>query len=357
MIVQVDLSLLMRLRHLRDTIRYRTKLYLPRNLWSLFYKIFGKQLRDETFYEEKYCRKRITKVDSISYFIIRRRPPGAGLFSNVFHVIQGLNRAEELGAIPVVDFQHYYMSQFREGKYPKFIENSWEIFFEKVSKATLSEAYKSGSYYLSDGSFRDSKSVFCQKSPRWIFEPMNLDVAHRLIGKYIHLNQETSSQLLKTQERCGDFSKLLGVSQRGGIYVEYGLDGHARQADVETTFAKVDDFMHKNEVNSLYLQTHEFAIWEQFKKRYGQLAILPASMARFESRNDFNSYGPKSRPNHWDRVPKLQYEDNLHYLIDIYILSQSRYLITSLTNGTAFAIAKGKSSLDRNLHIFDFGSY
>lgn len=63
----------------------------------------------------------------IKIYIIRRKPPGEGLFSNVNHVLQGLIHSEKNGTYPVVDMQYYSTeySQVRNSMAKKMLGNTF----------------------------------------------------------------------------------------------------------------------------------------------------------------------------------------------------------------------------------------
>jgi hypothetical protein len=106
---------------------------------------------DRQIYSEK---KKLRKNGTVMYYIIRRRPPGAGLFSNVFHLIQGIINAQDLSVKidgnrfgitkvePIVDFKNYYMSQLHlQSEFP-VSTNSWELYFEQLTRVNLDIIYK-----------------------------------------------------------------------------------------------------------------------------------------------------------------------------------------------------------------------
>ena len=75
------------------------------------------------------------------FFYIIRRTPGAGFFSNLNFVISNLLICHQLNMIPIVDMENYptlYNCKIKINN----SRNSWNYFFESVSKYSLEEVYK-----------------------------------------------------------------------------------------------------------------------------------------------------------------------------------------------------------------------
>ena len=88
---------------------------MPRGAWAVLYKVSLKKFVDQRVYSE---RKKLRKNTEIVFYIIRRRPPGAGLFSNVFHVLQGIINARNV----VTDDEMERKNHSKEPSYEK-LEN------------------------------------------------------------------------------------------------------------------------------------------------------------------------------------------------------------------------------------------
>lgn len=101
--------------------KYELKMKLPRKVWAILYKASLKKLIDQKVYGEK---RKLRKDTKIVFYIIRRRPPGAGLFSNVFHVIQGIINARNI----VIEFNRKGEEDQRV-KVDKQLENKKKVKF------------------------------------------------------------------------------------------------------------------------------------------------------------------------------------------------------------------------------------
>ena len=72
------------------------------------------------------------------------------MFSNVFHVIQGILRAESISIdtqlLPIVDFENYYMGEIHSLKDFPAKSNSWTNYFLQLSPYELDDVYKNYDY-------------------------------------------------------------------------------------------------------------------------------------------------------------------------------------------------------------------
>lgn len=84
-----------------------------------------------------------------TYYIIRRRDPSVGLFSNYAVFAGHIKYALQHGYIPVVDMQNYpnsYLPPELLGK-----ENAWEYYFEQPFRIGLKQAYSGENVLLGSG--------------------------------------------------------------------------------------------------------------------------------------------------------------------------------------------------------------
>lgn len=84
-----------------------------------------------------------------TYYIVRRKDPNAGLFSNFIIFAGQIRYALSKGWLPVVDMQNYPNPNLPPEKLGK--ENSWEYFFEQPLRIGLEQAYSGENVILGDG--------------------------------------------------------------------------------------------------------------------------------------------------------------------------------------------------------------
>lgn len=337
--------------------KYKVKLIIPEKYWQLIYKITFKKYFDNKFYQEiKYYKSK----SKSKFYIIRRRPPGAGLFSNVFHVIQGILRAESISIdtqlLPIVDFENYYMGEIHSLKDFPAKSNSWTNYFLQLSPYELDDVYKNYDYILSSEKFSNDPFLL-KKDLNWIFDDIKFNAVTKIIKEYINPNLLLQEMIINWKDRINwDPKKTLALGVRGGSYVKYRHTGHPVQASVDEVIPEVEKYLERYTIEKIYLQTHDYKIYDDVKRRFGEKILKSYSMSPYNSLEEFSKKSPKDRPYHWDKVPRLSYEENYRYLIDVYMMSDANFLIASLTNGTAFTIANnGKRFSD--LKILNKGYY
>jgi hypothetical protein len=71
-----------------------------------------------------------------TFYVIQREGVG-GLFSHLLFVLDHLLYCDKMKYIPVIDFKNF------PTVYSEYNENSWEYYWEPVSKYSLNEVYKS----------------------------------------------------------------------------------------------------------------------------------------------------------------------------------------------------------------------
>ena len=63
---------------------------------------------------------------NITFYVIRRNPPGAGLFSNFLHVLGHIMIANKRKLTPIVDMENYE-TLYNEETFINGTRNAWEV--------------------------------------------------------------------------------------------------------------------------------------------------------------------------------------------------------------------------------------
>jgi hypothetical protein len=293
---------------------------------------------------------------------------------NIRHIVLNIDRKEqkhqkerkdinldymlsESNILPIVDFKNYYMSQLHLKKEFPLDTNSWEIYFEQLSTFNLDDVYCNYSYILSDENLKNKDLFMIQKAPLWVFDRDKLLEVSQIINSYIRPSKKLEGLINNWKTRIDwNPNKTLAVGIRGGNYDKYQYSGHAKQATVDNIVPEIELFIEKYPISMIYIQTHEYNNYERLQKRFGKMVQKPLSMEKFRDNSEFLARGPQDRPNHWDMVPELTFENNSRYMVDIYLMAEARYLIAPLSNGVAFAFAKNVSNLI-DYKIMNLGVY
>ena len=333
-------------------IKYRIRLIIPSSIWEDMSKIVA-QKKEHEFKEIEVSYGTLNSESKI--FIIRRRPPGAGLFSNVNLVMQGLVRAKEIGAIPIVDFENYWMDEYATTRPINGSKNSWDQFFKPVSNLTLDEAYSSKNVILSAGQRILGEGLFSSKSYQWIFNEEMFQLIAQNASNILKLNDSLENELNEYKKQHNiDEINILGVSVRGGNYEKYQYSKHAKQPSVNLIEKEIDYVINKYKVDKIYVQTHDYDKFEKIKNNYGDIILPNIALEKYQTYEQWKKQSPKDRPKHWDNSPKQNIFDNQNYAKEIFLLSSCSYFVGGISGGSAYAkvLNNGKYIYQ---HIFNIG--
>jgi len=326
---------------MKSILKYRIKKIIPKGVWI---KLSGlSKGRQVNFFSET---KRIfgEQNEGIEIFIIRRKPPGAGLFSNMNHVLQGLIYAEQRGMQPVVDMQNYSTEYSRIRKF-NGKKNAWEYFFAPVSNIDLADAYKSQSVTLSEGDRILKNHIMSGRNLTYVLNNEFLKEAHKMYKKHIILNNYTNSyieHILKTKEIVPD--STLGVFLRGTDYL-LGPTGHPIQPDINEVVKDIIVYLETKPIEKLFLSTDDVQLRKKLEDKFGSLMIESI-------RSDSESLFSEGLRNQFE-IPKGAITRNLSYLSEIYILSKLSFNISSLSNGSAIMhVINGQKFTDSKLYYY-----
>lgn len=303
-------------------IKFKLKLFLPNIFWHNMSKI--KTLVTPT----NWGQVEIKSSEKRSVYIIRRRPPGGGLFSNVKHVLEGIVYASEHDYIPAVDMKNYPTSYSSLRKFNDTY-NAWEYFFEPLSSLSLESAYASESLILSAGDRILLNSPTSGRNLQFIFDKTILQNIHLIYKKNIKLNSFTIQFIQDLMNFIGiNTNNSLGVFYRGDKrYVELG---HTKQPSLEIVVDDVKLFIVKYSINNIFLSTDSKHAREVFEREFGTSVYT-------NFRTDFNQNNTEIL-NFFSKydIPTTEISTTLSYLAEIYISAMLPYNISSITNGSAF---------------------
>lgn len=105
-----------------------------------YFRKFNKNYKEsdgKNFFINKFGNKNKNKI-----FYVIKRSPGAGIFSNLFYVLQHLFLIRNKRFIPIVDMNNF-ITLYNEKKLCNKTHNAWEYYFEQLSNYSLQDVYKS----------------------------------------------------------------------------------------------------------------------------------------------------------------------------------------------------------------------
>jgi len=328
---------------MRSVLKYKIKKLIPSFFWGMMSRAIESK-RTEQFKETKICFG--PRNPGIKILIIRRRPPAAGLFSNVYHVLQGIIYASEKKMIPVVDMENYSTeySVFR-----KFngTNNAWQYFFEPISEIDLGEAYKSKDVTLSKGNRILWKENFGGRNLDFANNKESVRSLKFIYNKHIKLNSMMKEYLgYIAKEYEIENEGTLGIFLRGTTYITHPETGHAKQPRINDVIRDVDDYLNTNAISRIFLSTDDSKFRAIFNDRYHGI-IYPD--IRIDKSNSFSA-----RTRKIFKIPNFILARNISYLSEVYLLSRFDFNIASLSNGSAILQLINEKNFIKNI-IYNLG--
>lgn len=326
---------------MKSIIKYRLKKLVPKLIWIILSGIV-KHRKDNFFSETRKVFGQ--ENENIEIFIIRRKPPGGGLFSNVNYVLQGLIYAEERNMLPVVDMENYSTEYSRIRKF-NGKKNAWEYFFHPVSSINLTDAYKSKNVTLSEGDRILKNHIMSGRNLAYILNSDFLEESHKIYTKHIVLNNYANSYIEYILKRKKiDLDSTLGVFLRGTDYL-LGPTGHPIQPDVCDVIKDIIGYLETKPIDRIFLSTDDVQLRKKLEDKFGSLMIESI-------RSDSESLFSDELRNQFE-IPKGAIARNLSYLSEIYILSKLSFNISSLSNGSAIMyVINGQKFTDSKLYYY-----
>lgn len=313
----------MQVRNLFTFLKYRVKKIIPHVVWRILSRKFEVK-RNIEFSEQTFFNRNGETETNV--YLIRRRPPGGGLFSNVNHVLQGIEYARQNNLTPVVDMQNYWtsysqMTSFNNSK------NAWDYFFEPVSTIRLEETTKFQSLTLSKGDRILPNSPLADRGLRFVLDHALLLQYSSLYTENIKLNIQTREFIGRVKEFLEWDTRTLGVSYRGTYYVENEPQGHAKQPSFSLLLSKVDTKLASERYTKLFLSTEDHDARKLIRDAYPDLVYKD-----FRDKKTIEKLLSESR-NH-----SKQTIEALGYLAEVYLLSECLSITCSIANGSASAL-------------------
>ena len=322
-------------------IKYRIKRFVPGKIWLTFSQIIKN--KKEVFFSEH--RKQFGDTnENIEIYIIRRKPPGGGLFSNVNHVLQGLIYAKEMKMYPVVDMKNY-ATEYSQIYGFNGEKNAWEYFFNPVSNISLTDSYKSKNVILSEGDRILKNHIMSGRNIAYILDKEFLEEAHKVYGDHIDLNRYTKSYIeYILNKKDINLNSTLGVFLRGTDYL-LGPTGHPIQPHINEVIKDICNFLENKPIKKILLSTDDLQLRNKLEAKFGDLML---ESIRSDSESLFSN-----QLRDQFKIPKGAIARNLSYLSEIYILSKLSFNISSLSNGSAIMyVINGGKFTDSKLYYY-----
>lgn len=244
------------------------------------------------------------------FFVIWRECLGAGMFSNINHVLVFLFLLENTPFIPVVDFKNF-KTLYNEDQLINETENSWEYYFKQVSDYSLDEIYQSKNVFFCDGKFPEGR-----------FLPKFEDKYYYKKMKELFNPQDYIQELVKKFDKEFENNRVLGVHFRGQAMNISRNHGYG--PTIEQMFKNTDEIIEKFNIDKIFVSTEDQGYLEAYIKRYGN-KVFYADTYRTKYKNAYNI---RPRENH-------MYLMGLEVLIDTILIMKCNGMLygnSSITN-------------------------
>lgn len=291
------------------------------------------------------CRASFGKRNPDKQFYVIRCPQAEmGLYAVINYVTWHLRKAGSIGAAPVVDWQYYPNKYFSEDdKIGK--ENAWEYFFNQTTDIGLDEVYRSRNVIMSSGGWEVPGEEWSDPEKVW--------ENHKIVEKYIKLNEKTEAMYLAECERLGiGTNRVLGLKCRGTDFIVTKPKGHAVVPDNETLINTIENKMNEwGGFDRIYLSTEDENIQKKLKEYFGE-KLYYTEGRRFSL--DKNCWLGELYDREKEHVGTKE-EDMRNYVISTYILGACDSLIGARVGGTLGAMRiRGRYE---HIYIFHLGFY
>jgi hypothetical protein len=319
-------------------------------------KILKMLLPGMFYYFFKYCRSLRLRERKKSFgnlfpdktfYIIRRLPPGAGLFSNFHYVLDHIYCAFEKGYIPVVDMKNYRTS-YTEKHPMNGTLNAWEYYFEQPTDYTMEDAYKGKNVVLS--SLKSLERQIPSPYQAYMFNDKNAIQSHyNCISQYMRFRPEVMNIINKQQNLLfNGRTKILGVMSRGSDYNVYRSYLHSILPSSAWLCKKSKELFDEWGMEHVFLTTEEAFVVDEFEKTFGERLIVTERERLVNYNNQLLT--PEIRYNREND----KYFSGLEYITDIVLLSRCDAIICPMVTGSVAAVELNNNRYTHR-YIIDFG--
>lgn len=291
-----------------------------------------KDLVNAVKYGEVYKFNEVHRIEDEKkdiFYIIRRRSPGEGFFSNYFYVLAHIMYGHKKGWKCVVDMKNYQTLYSESITYDE-TDNAWEYYFEQPDGVCVEAAYHSKNYVLSDGCYHSEMGVPVFEIEQGFLVDSMIDNLYQQQHAYIRIKQKLYDEFQQFYMERMNGKKWIGVHVRG-TDMKIKQEKHTIPPGIEKVFEQIDRLIVADGKIGIFLCCDEKRTIELFVERYGNRCLYN-DVFRSENLSDIGIHMQKSsRKYHHFLLGK-------EVLADCVLLSKCDYLICGISNVTNAAI-------------------
>ena len=316
-----------------------------------FIKEVIKILINKRFNMDKLIQKSKNSNDNV--LILKRTPPGAGLFSNYMLILEHLwlNPNQQY----LIDWENF-KTHYNEKQKVLGTKNAFEYYWKQPSNYDLDFVYKNMNYLISDD--RYDEEIFNFYDIATLFESDHIKQLNKA-SKLIPLNKTSQNYLENKYQTIIKNIDTLGIFHRSTDYVKIKPKDHYIQPTIDELIDKTHEFHKSKKFNQIFISSDDSSAIEDFKYKLNlDLNIVHAERSLVNSDKNERKYDKKSAFITKTKANRQNdtYLFGLEYLTDIYLLSQCKYFIGGFTSGTAAMFVLNNNRFDDKF-IFDLGRY
>ena len=302
---------------------------------------YGDDILTDTDWSEHYIKR--GDPTKPTYYIIRRRDPAVGLFSNFIVFAGHIRYALANGWLPVVDMQNYPNAYLPPEKFGK--ENSWEYYFEQPLHIGLKEAYSGENIILC------GEKIFIPDGMNFLENRDNSLMEWRMLVKFglLRVKAERVKEVLAVRQKLfAPSDRVLGVLLRGTDYIAMRPYQHPIPPPTEFAASVVVEKLKEWHCNKIFLATEDKNIMQIFKSVFGDLCVT------FDREYVDYKAGQKISLVHIDR-PNDHFQQGKDYLTQTVLLSMCNSFVAARCSGTTGVMMLAENF--EHTYFFNLGRY
>lgn len=244
-----------------------------------------------------------------------------GLFGALNDVLGGINYADQLGMLPVVEWDR--TSPYCDESMDSVTMNPFEYYFKQPAGVSLEEVSFASNLVL--GKMKDSQFV----RPGWggrIVYGWNIERFKELaviMRKYIRLTDDVQKDIVTDIKKCGITERTLGVHVRR-ISFQYGAKDHPVPVELDDFLTTVNKLMSTGAYDKIFLATEEEESLTAMINQFGEKIVYYKDVIR-------NNIGDTMFSAISDR-PQHHFLMGYEALRDVCTLAMCKSLVAGISN-------------------------
>ena len=198
------------------------------------------------------------------------------MFSNIAYVLNHIKIAKKHNFIPVVDMKNF-VSIYNDDSILLKESNSWNYYFEKISKYELEEVYNSHKVIISSNNFYNFFNYHLEDKS-----------FKRLFDENIFFKNYLKRYVESFENKYFRNDRVLGVHFRGTSYKTSA--GHPLVPTKKQMFNLTNKILKENNLDRIFLVTEEESHLKFFLKKFDKRVFYLRSSFRSNKNNAFSTY-------------------------------------------------------------------